>query len=138
MRQLLFLLIILLVSCQKDQLGCADVNCTEEYRVITVTLVQPDGSPVRLDSMAVVERGSGANLLPNLSAWEEIRAQGTYPIFEDSFVQEYRNREVELEFRGYLAGQEVVSAVYVVGADCCHVRLVRGDSRIEVEVPEVP
>jgi hypothetical protein len=99
-----------------------------------VTITDSDDQPVALDDYMVTEVATGKDITiePTDYQWEQFRENGSYPLFSDRYSQEYQNQEVEIRFIGYVDGEEVVRADYTVGADCCHILLVEGDTSIQI------
>jgi hypothetical protein len=58
---------------------------------------------------------------------------GIYVIFNDSYREAFQNISTDLKFIGVKDSKEVVSADFIVGADCCHVKLISGNRNIIVE-----
>ena len=53
---------------------------------------------------------------------------GRYPIMDDAGLE--NNERINIQFKGFLNGQEVVTENYTVASDCCHVFLVSGNTEI--------
>lgn len=119
-------LILLLQSCAEKDKECNGI-CSEEYRTIVVEIKDSEGEPVILDEYKVVELSRGRDLTIRQDDAVSMRGRGFYPLFSDLYAQEYRLREIQIKFTGYIEGEEVVREVYQVGADCCHVYYVSGD-----------
>lgn len=139
MKYLFGLLIVLLVSnCNdsevEDQPDCADIACTEEYRTITVNVKDQDGNAVALDRFTVVVLPNETDITSDWSDSEiELMAKnGVYPLFSDKYSNTYRNKQIEINFKGYIDDKQVLDANYTVGADCCHVFLVDGETNLVV------
>jgi len=89
-----------------------------------------NGVKIALDDFQVTDADSGADLTREYTpaALAVFQEQGTYPLYDDSFVQEHPNEERSLLFTGFIQGDLVVRGTYVVAADCCHVSLVSGEN----------
>ena len=122
---LLSCLFLLFQSCSEKDKECSGV-CTEEYRTIVVEIKDSEGQPVVLDSFKVVELRTGRDLTIEPGD-TYMRERGFYPIFSDRYAREYKQQELQIKFIGNIGGVEVVSEVYKVGADCCHIYYVSGD-----------
>lgn len=133
-RILLIFFLLLFQYCSEKDPECGG-SCTNEYRTITVNVLDNEGNPVALDSLKLVDLKNGEDLTPELTddALQLMRERGTYPIFSDQYVQEYHQQQLEINFSGFIDGKEVVSENYQVGADCCHVYYVSGDLELELE-----
>ena len=139
MKYLIGLLIVLLVSnCNdsdvEDEPDCADIACTQEYRTITVNVKDREGNAVALDRFSVVILPNETDITADWSDNEiELMAKnGVYPLFSDKYSNTYRNKQIEISFKGYLDDKQVLDANYTVGADCCHVFLVDGETNLIV------
>lgn len=122
-------LFLLFQSCSEKDKECNGI-CSEEYRTIVVEIKDSEGEPVVLDSFKVEDLSSGRDLTIQPDDPAYMRERGLYPIFSDRYAQEYRQRQIQIKFTGYIEGEEVVSEVYRVGADCCHVYHVSGDLKL--------
>ncbi len=129
------LLLFLFAGCENnDSNDCANQACTEEFRTITVTIKDSENNPVALDSFKVTNLENGDDLSRELNNAEfgAMREIGVYPLFGDEYARDFRNREVEINFKGYINNQELINSDYKVGADCCHVMLISGDPEISI------
>ncbi|MFO7720604.1 MAG: hypothetical protein R6W85_09225 [Gillisia sp.] len=137
LRLSIIFLILLLQSCIKgdDVNECSGI-CTEEFRAIAITIKDSEGNPVGLDSFRVINTANGneLNFRINDSEFQYLREIGTYPIFTDLFSGEFRQREITINFKGFIDEAEVVSSNYEVGADCCHVYYIRGELELQIEL----
>ena len=132
----LYLLLLVFGGCERDSSsGCPAIACTDHFATIMVRIENPGGEPVALDSFKVTDLKSDKDLTMAVPAadFELMRDNGSYPIFSDHYSREYRNKETGINFKGFVDDQEVVSADFRVGADCCHVMLVSGDPTIVIE-----
>jgi len=139
MKYLFGLLIVLLVSnCNEseveDQPDCTNIICTEEYRTITVNVRGKDGNAVALDRFTVMVLPNETDITPDWSDNEIdlMSKNGIYPLFSDKYSNTYRNKQIEINFKGYIEDKQVLDANYTVGADCCHVFLVDGETNLIV------
>jgi hypothetical protein len=132
---LLLVLLLLFASCEnKDSNDCINQACTEEFRTITVTIKDSENNPVVLDSFKVtnLENGNDLSRELNNAEFEAMRENGVYPLFGDEYAQDFRNKEVEINFKGYIDNHELINSNYIVGADCCHIILISGDPEISI------
>jgi hypothetical protein len=132
-RYFIFSLIILsasLLDCDSDvKSDCGLTLCTMEYRMIMVSVKRSsDNSPVVLSDFKVFRVSDNKditktdnNLTDNL---------GFYPLVNDSDTDWLRNKNVEIEFQGYLNNSLQITRRFIVTADCCHVSLVSGESTV--------
>ena len=119
-------LFLLFPSCSEKDKECSGI-CTEEYRTIVIEIKDSEGEPVVLDSFKVEDLSSGRVLTIQPDDPTYIRERGIYPIFSDKYAREYRQKQIQIKITGYIEGEEMVSEIYQVAADCCHVFYVSGD-----------
>lgn len=126
-------LFLLFQSCSEKDKACNGI-CSEEYRTIVVNIENNQGDPVLLDSFKVVDLGNGSDITLQLDDWtrDYQRERGIYPIFSDKYVREYRQLQAQIKFTGFIDGQEVVSEIYKVAVDCCHVVHLAGDLELVI------
>ncbi|RAJ11294.1 hypothetical protein [Arenibacter echinorum] len=135
------LTVLLALNCSDngtdDTPNCMDAICTEEYRTITISVKDKDGVAVALDSFKVDDLTNGENITLDASSSEYgwMTKNGTYPLFSDKYVAKYRNKKLEINFRGYVDDKLLVDSNYTVGADCCHVTLIEGETDIVITNP---
>lgn len=124
---LLFGITLILTSCGKDDDNCSgDLVCTTEFRIIAVEVVDADGNPVIFDEYKVTNLQT--NEVIEL-AWE---TGDHYPIADDSMRSDLPTDGHQIELVGHIDGQEVLRETYLVGQDCCHIRLLAGDTTIQL------
>lgn len=134
-------MVLLTLNCSDsdtdDTSNCTDVFCTEEFRTITISVKDKDGAAVALDHYNVVVLSDGEDITLNASSseYEWMTKNGSYPLFSDKYVTKYRNKEIEINFQGFIDDELLVDSDYTVGADCCHVTLVEGETDIVIANP---
>jgi len=123
----LILLSVLVLECDSDnKLDYATTLCTMEFRSITILIKQStDSGPVLLTDFKVLRISDNKditikdnNLNDNL---------GYYQLVNDTGIAMLRNKNVEIEFQGYVNNTLIINKRFVVTADCCHVSLVSGE-----------
>lgn len=131
---LILLSCFLFVNCDCNcNSECEGIACTEEFVTIVVTITDQDQNPVILDDYKVFNLDSNKDISSDLNDYYQFYPyDGVYPIFDDRYQQEYQNQEIELQFIGYIDGQEVINEHYLVGADCCHVYSTSGNYEITI------
>ncbi len=133
--------VLLALNCSDndtdDASNCSDVFCTQEFRTITVSVKDRDGVAVALDKFKVLVLAGGEDITLNTAngEYDGMIKNGTYPLFSDKYSMEYRNKELEVNFKGYIGNSLVVDSHYTVGADCCHVTLIEGETAIVIDNP---
>ncbi len=128
-------LILFSFACSKDEdkEDCSTLTvCTNEFRSIVVSVKNSSGESVRLDRYKVILGRGNKDIAPELTNFdgENFGANGAYVIFNDSYRLEFQNSTTNLKFIGIIDSQEIITTEFVVGADCCHVSLVSGDTYI--------
>lgn len=137
---LLAVLVLPMLNCsdkgEEQTPNCLNAVCTEEFRTITVSVKDMNGTAVALDSFKVVlSNGDDVTLDTSGSDYDWMIKNGTYPLFSDKYVAKYRNKELEINFQGYVDDRLLVDSDYVVGVDCCHVTLLEGETDIVIADP---
>ncbi len=136
---ILVFMTVFMVGCTNDDgpkpIDCSAVFCTEEFVTLVVSVTDASGVAIPLDSFEVIDLDTGENLTleSNAQEFETYREQGTYPIFSDTYRIQYQNTKTTISFNGYIASNEVVNESFVVGADCCHVQLISGNTHIIID-----
>ena len=119
-------------SCHKDDYShvCgADVVCTEIFKAVMIQVKDNAGNPVKLDDYYTIrlkndERISGPGSTPE---------NGMYVVVDDNFISTLMDKTEGFKFVGVKNGVEVVSEVYQVRGDCCHVN--KDTGKDEVVIP---
>lgn len=111
---------------------CEGTICTAIFIQINVSVTDKDENPVALDSFTVTNLANGNDMTITLSDQELADAQetGLYPLTQDGILDVNQVRQVQ--FRGFIANQEVVSGDYTISTDCCHVGLDSGDLQLRL------
>lgn len=114
---------------QLQEINCVGVPCTQFFVTISIEVRDDDGVKIPLSSFEVSDKDTGAKIGGDYSEEQmaNFRDNGSYPIYNDNFVEEHPNENRSIIFKGFIDGDIVVTAPYVVRADCCHVSLVSGD-----------
>jgi len=131
---------IFLVACNDkddtiEQQDCSSTICTHNFVIINISIKDVSGEPIALDSYEVIDTETGENLAANFNGeeYQYSKEQGVYPILSDGNRVQYQNSTATLTFRGYIDNEEVIDETYEVGADCCHVSLITGNTAIVLE-----
>lgn len=131
----LIILFLFFAGCEiNDPNDCTNQACTMDFRTITVTIKDFENNPVALDSFKVtnLENGNDLTREVNSAEFEAMRETGVYPLFGDEYAQDFRNKEVEINFKGYVDNLEIINSDFKVGADCCHVLLISGEPEVSI------
>ena len=128
----IYIFLLLFLSCNDDKSDCTDTFCTHNFVTITVFIKDTNDNPVAIDTFEVliIESGIDITRIVNDSEFEIMRQNGTYPLFGDEYQQSYANTEVQINFKGIINNQVIVNEDFTVGADCCHVNLISGNTNI--------
>ena len=130
---------IFLVACNDkddaEQQDCSEAICTLNFVTITVSVKDASGEPVSLDSYEIIDNETGENLATDFNGdeYQYLKEQGFYPILSDANRIQSQNTTATLTFKGFRTNEEVINEDYEVGADCCHVNLVSGNTEIVLE-----
>lgn len=137
---ILVLITIFIASCSNDngtkEQDCSEpIACTQNFVIIGVSVKDASGVNIPLDSFKVVDITTGKNitLVSNEEDFEGYKMDSFYPIFNDTYRIDYQNKISTIAFTGYSSDKVVVNEEFEVGADCCHVRLISGNTAIVIE-----
>lgn len=142
MRKLLlapFGVILFFLACSKNsgvdrdcERPCNDrVFCTDVVVTIDVKVENESGSAINLEAFEVVRQSDKKVIHKSTPSFAP--QIGTYQLFSDSFKDETTRCGENFEFKGFLGGKQIVSRVYKIGHDCCHIYLIAGDTRIVIK-----
>ena len=117
------------ISCNNDDdsnSDCENMVCTFEFRTIVISIKDQNQNAVALDSFKVIniENNDDMTILLSASGFEMAQQFGQYPLLDDGSLEV--NQELEVQFKGFINNQEVISSNYTVSTDCCHINLVSG------------
>jgi hypothetical protein len=112
------------------------VLCTEEYRMLTVTIKDSQSNPVILSDYFVKKTSTGEII--DFSHEEPFmdsinRVQGIYFLCTDGKMGMTSKSGTEFEFHGILDTTEIVNEKYLIGNDQCHIILLSGKTTIVIE-----
>jgi hypothetical protein len=124
---------IIQISCNSDDdnnSDCENVACTYQFVTIVVSLKDQNENPVALDSFEVINVENENDITISLSSSDFELAQqlGQYPLVNDVSIN--INQERQIQFKGFINDQEVISSSYTVGKDCCHIDVVSGNLQL--------
>lgn len=116
----------------KQTSTCEGILCTEEFRSLYITVVDENSDPVALDAFEIFSVSSDEDITPAYSAedLEGFQMAGTYPLINDAYLEQYKNRLIDLRFSGFIGNELVAERIITTGFDCCHVYLEDGDLTI--------
>lgn len=112
-------------TVQENNCDQTDIMCTEQFISVTVQIFDINNIAIELDNFKIIRKDTGEDI-SNKNALD----QNYYSIIDDSYQSKLANKELTLTFKGYLDNVEVITEEYVVSADCCHIYLVSGKTKI--------
>ena len=112
---------MLLPSCKREK------ACTEEFRMLTVTVKNQDNTPLVPDAYYLVRTANSDTLFThNNNPYNEPMIEGIV-IFTDNEMNYTNNEGGELfKFTAYKDSLQVVDEAYRIKHDDCHFELVSG------------
>lgn len=117
---LMFGLFLSILSCKSE-----DINCTMEFRMITVQVMDANNAPTTLDDYFVtIDRDTILNKDDEYGDWMD----GSIIIFTDSHMDKTNTSGKTFRLTGYVNNALVVDEFYVIAHDKCHVELKSGKS----------
>ncbi|MFH1161539.1 MAG: hypothetical protein V1733_11420 [bacterium] len=127
----LFIIIcsMMLISCKRDN----GVMCTQEYRMLTISIKDAASNPVILSQYfvkktstdEVIDFSQEDHYLDSIN-----RLNGIYFVLTDSKIGMTLKNGTEFEFHGLLGTTEIVNEKYIIGNDECHVIMLSGKTQI--------
>jgi hypothetical protein len=115
-------------GCENESKSdCTAVICTMIYKTVVVQIKHStDNTPFLLTGFKVFRVSDNKDItVSNSSPGDN---SGYYPLVNDSGKAMLTNKNVEIEFQGFVNDALVITRRFVVTADCCHVSLVSGES----------
>lgn len=133
----IFILLFLLAACnEEDSVSCDEAVCTEEFRIILVKVEDQNSQVVMLDRIEVTEKSTGQDVTIPVSdeVFKGYQSEGLYLVFDDSKVDVYENEIFTITLKGFLNQEEVLSTDFLIGVDCCHIRLIEGITTVVITI----
>lgn len=90
--------------------------CTDEFRMVTVSVQSAGGTPVVLDSVYTIRQSNGERINP-----EQPNSAGIYVVLDDSYHSRLRKTEDDFRFVGWRNNSVAVDEVYHISGDKCHI-----------------
>jgi hypothetical protein len=124
---LLILCSIMVISCKRN----SGVPCTEEYRMLTISIKDSASNPVLLSKYFIKKSSTGEIIDfskedPYLDSINRI--QGIYVICTDGQMGMTSKTGTEFEFHGILGMTEMVNEKYLIGNNECHITMLSGNT----------
>lgn len=123
-----FIILISPLSCS-DKNECSGV-CTAQFVTIAVNIHDENGDHVVLDSFTVTLTDTNKDITEDLHF--NPAHSDSYPIINDNFKAEAQSDNLKIQFIGIISDVIVVQENYVIGANCCHIELVSGETEITI------
>ncbi|MBW3544732.1 MAG: hypothetical protein KY428_03880 [Bacteroidetes bacterium] len=123
-------------SCNGDaqtmEADCPEnIICTEQFEIIQLKLTNTNNQPVALNSFKSTNLDTGQEWKLEQEFTLEPNS-GYYPVLTDAQMKEVAQEGSRIEFIGIINGQKVVKELYVIGHDCCHIKLISGEQDIQL------
>lgn len=108
-----------------------DLLCTMDYRTIGIAVKQKDGNTVKLDSVKVFLKDKPTEVFKN--NMNVFLSDGNYILAEDNAMRLVKKNGSDVVFQGYKQGKVVASKTFLVGHDCCHIKMLSTSNEIIVD-----
>jgi len=101
-----------------------DLNCTMEYRYITIEVNGP-----KLDNFYTIRQSNG-----EIIRYEEneLPYGNTYIVLGDNYHQRIKNSSEIFIFKGYIADSLVVDEAFEIAGDHCHINYISGRTKVDL------
>lgn len=132
-------LLILLTGCNEEDVQrteeCSAVQvCTEVYMSLILEVKDSQGQPVAFTEYYTTKLTTGQKIsYQETNADPARRKLGMYPILTDGDMDQTSLQGADFEFTGIKDGKVLVKKTFKIGHDCCHVKLLSGETMIVVD-----
>jgi len=133
MRNVLFFISLILYSCTDTNDGLV---CTEEFRMLTITVNYSDQLPVLLTDYYTLKTSTGEKIdfKPENEYIDSMYTNnGTYVLFTDDKMSKVSRSGTEFQFKGFIDTILMVNKTFIIRNDGCHIELVSGNPNIILE-----
>jgi hypothetical protein len=138
---ILFLPLLLLTGCDvidnnPDACGCSGmINCTDVFVGVSFKLKDKNGSPYVLDTFNIkrVSNGEDVTTFGSYGPANDPGAKGHYTLATDLNLKQIKKCGEEFLFTGIKDDKTVFEQIYTLAHDCCHVRLLKGETEYVIE-----
>lgn len=130
---------LMILGCNKSRelgAGCgpqqcdANTACTAIIQHLFVDIADEEGAGVPLDYISVTRiKGNKTVIQRSIEARYQT---GSYPLFSDNEKKETSWCGEDFEFKGYNNSRLMAKRIFKIGFDCCHVKVLEGDTKIVV------
>ncbi len=126
------MLLLMTSSCEKGNCGdepddCAVGYCTSILVTVPVQVKTFSDKPVSLDEVYTVRVKTNEKI-----TYQQNMGGGRYYVLDDSYQRKLKNRSEQFQFVGVKNGRVVISEMYTISADCCHIKKVSGKDLIVI------
>lgn len=115
----------------KDECDNEDRICTMDYRAITVTIdlvnIQQE-----IDDMRLVFTESIQNKIKVLKPEQNDGKQLTVVLASDSDMKQFKMKGERVLLQLRSQNKVIAEKEYFIGHDCCHIKLISGDSHLKL------
>ncbi len=134
---ILFCFISMAATCQdnksktqdKDENPCApDIMCTMEFKIIDLEIKNSAGEAIVLDKFDTEIDGEEIEIPTDVYEL----SNGSYPVITDSQMKDLDFEGKKVVFFGLINGKIEVEHQMIIGKDCCHIQLVKGETNITI------
>ena len=125
------LIILTTFSCETGTNCAQNQVCTEEFRTVSVKIIDQNQNPVELDSSYVTREVDSKTYRFPTDDWP---LEGFYIVLTDLEMDEVDKKGSTFILSGFEGGQEVVHEEYVIGHDCCHIELLAGNTELTINL----
>ena len=122
-------------SCKTEYTTECDIEgviCTDLFTTHYVSVKDPEGTPISLDSIAVQVTASSETLF---SENPVLNDDGLFKLISDSEFDKITKEGTDVVFIGYIEGEIILQENFRVGHDCCHVVYILGAQDIIATLP---
>ncbi len=132
-------LLILLTGCNEEDVQrteeCpTDRACYEVFMSLNLEVKDTKAQPVAFTEYYTTKVVTGQKIsYQETNADPARRKLGMYPILNDGDMDQTNLQGEDFEFTGIKDGKVLVKKTFKIGHDCCHVKLLSGETVIVVE-----
>lgn len=118
-----------LVACKNKKIVACDehVNCTQYFSMVTVRATNGKGVSASLDSVITIREQTKERIVATQSS-----EPGYLTVLDDGYVRFLQNQNDRFLLKGYQQGRTVFEKLFVISADCCHIKRVSGPDSVIV------
>jgi len=95
--------------------------------MVTIKITDENNQPVTLTE-AFTERPATKEIIRLAQDMQD----GRYVVLDDSYRSNLENTADSFRFVGTINGQPVVSEMFIIGADCCHIQKHHGKEEVQL------